>query len=155
MEFKKIDLEKMDKALELTWKTFLEYEAPDYSQEGIDEFKKTIDDEQWLSAREFYGAYEADELLGLIATKDKSHIALFFVDGKHHRKGIGRKLFGKVLEENDKNYFTVNSSPEATSSGAVTTSLIGVEDCFFVQTAVYVTWSVTVSATSGVQPSKI
>ena len=113
MEIKKIDLEKMDKALELTWKTFLEYEAPDYSQEGIDEFKKTIDDEQWLSAREFYGAYEADELLGLIATKDKSHIALFFVDGKHHRKGIGRKLFEKVLEENDKNYFTVNSSPYA------------------------------------------
>ena len=58
MEIKKIDLEKMDKALELTWKTFLEYEAPDYSQEGIDEFKKTIDDEQWLSAREFYGAPE-------------------------------------------------------------------------------------------------
>ena len=113
MEIKKIDLEKMDKALELTWKTFLEYEVPDYSQEGIDEFKKTIDDEQWLSAREFYGAYEADELLGLIATKDKSHIALFFVDGKHHRKGIGRKLFEKVLEENDKNFFTVNSSPYA------------------------------------------
>ena len=113
MEIKKINLEKMDKALELTWKTFLEYEAPDYSQEGIDEFKKTIDDEQWLSAREFYGAYEADELLGLIATKDKSHIELFFVDGKHHRKGIGRKLFEKVLEENDKNYFTVNSSPYA------------------------------------------
>ena len=52
-------------------------------------------------------------MLGLIATKDKSHIALFFVDGKHHRKGIGRKLFEKVLEENDKNYFTVNSSPYA------------------------------------------
>ena len=49
----------------------------------------------------------------LIATKDKSHIALFFVDGRCHRRGIGRKLFEKALEENDKDYFTVNSSPYA------------------------------------------
>lgn len=113
MEIKKIEFENLDKALDLTWKTFLEYEAPDYSQEGIEEFKKSIDDKEWLCAREFYGAYEENVLLGLIATKDKSHIALFFVDGEYHRRGIGRKLFEKVLEENDKDYFTVNSSPYA------------------------------------------
>ena len=113
MEIKKIEFENLDKALDLTWKTFLEYEAPDYSQEGIEEFKKSIDDKEWLLAREFYGAYQDNILLGLIATKDKSHIALFFVDGKYHRRGIGRKLFEKVLEENDKDYFTVNSSPYA------------------------------------------
>lgn len=113
MEIKKISFEKLEEALELTWKTFLEYEAPDYSQEGIEEFKKSIYDKEWLRARDFYGAYEDDTLLGLIATKDKSHIALFFVDGKYHRRGIGRKLFEKVLEENNKDYFTVNSSPYA------------------------------------------
>ena len=36
MEIKKISFEKLEEALELTWKTFLEYEAPDYSQEGIE-----------------------------------------------------------------------------------------------------------------------
>ena len=113
MQIRKINFDKLDRALELTWKTFLEYEAPDYSQEGIEEFKKSIYDKEWLLAREFYGAYEDNNLLGLIATKDKSHIALFFVDGRYHRRGIGRKLFEKVLEENDKDYFTVNSSPYA------------------------------------------
>ena len=113
MKIKKIDFDNLDKALELIWNTFLEYEAPDYSNEGIEEFRKSIYEEEWLKAREFYGAYEDDNLLGLIATKDKSHIALFFVDGKYHRRGIGRKLFEKVYEENDKDYFTVNSSPYA------------------------------------------
>ena len=111
MEIRKIDFENIDEALELTWKTFLKYEAPDYNQEGIEEFRKSIYNKEWLLAREFYGAYEDNNLLGLIATKDKSHIALFFVDGKYHKRGIGRKLFEKVLEENDKDYFTVNSSP--------------------------------------------
>lgn len=31
--------EEMKKALELVWKVFLEYEAPDYTEEGIKEFK--------------------------------------------------------------------------------------------------------------------
>ena len=113
MEIRKIDYEKLSEALELIWKTFMEYEAPDYSQQGIEEFKKSIYDKEWLLAREFYGAYEDNALLGVIATKDKSHIALFFVDGKYHRRGIGRKLFEKALDENDKDYFTVNSSPYA------------------------------------------
>ena len=34
-------------------------------------------------------------------------------DGKYHKQGIGRKLFDKVKSFNDKNYFTVNSSPYA------------------------------------------
>ncbi|MEI3367845.1 GNAT family N-acetyltransferase [Clostridium sp. CAG:265] len=27
-----------------------------------------------------------------------THIALFFVDGKYHRQGIGKKLFKTVLD---------------------------------------------------------
>lgn len=113
MEIKKIDLRKIDEALELIWKTFMKYEAPDYSEEGIEEFRRSIYDKEWLADKIFYGAYDENILLGVIATKEKSHIALFFVDGKHHRKGIGRTLFNKVLEDNDKDYFTVNSSPYA------------------------------------------
>ena len=39
MEIRIICFENINEALELTWKTFLEYEAPDYIQEGIEEFK--------------------------------------------------------------------------------------------------------------------
>ena len=113
MIIKKVLKKGMKEALDLVWKVFLEYEAPDYTEEGIKEFKRTIDDMNWVNKRAFYGAYEEDRLLGVIATKDKYHIALFFVDGKYHKKGIGRKLYEKVKELNDNNFFTVNSSPYA------------------------------------------
>ena len=113
MEYRKIRKSEMNAALKLVWDVFLKFEAPDYSDEGIKEFKKTIDDKVWVNDREFYGAIEEDKVIGVIATKDKSHIALFFVDGNYHRQGIGRRLYNMVLESNDKNYFTVNSSPYA------------------------------------------
>lgn len=113
MEIRKILKEEMKNALDLVWKVFLEYEAPDYSEEGIEEFKKSINDMDWVNAREFYGAFNKNQLLGVIATKDISHIALFFVDGKYQKQGIGRKLYNKVELLNNKGYFTVNSSPYA------------------------------------------
>lgn len=113
MEIRKIKKQEMKKALNLVWNVFLEYEAIDYPQEGIDEFNKCLKDEKWVNEREFFGAFENDEVLGVIATKNKTHIALFFVDGEHHRKGIGRKLYNKVCEENNTNKFTVNSSTYA------------------------------------------
>lgn len=75
LEIRKILKEETKEALELVWKVFLEYEAPDYSEDGI--------------------------------------IALFFVDGKYHKQGIGRKLYNKILSINNKGFFTVNSSPYA------------------------------------------
>lgn len=110
MEYRKIEKEEMNNAIKLVWKVFLEYEAPDYTEEGINEFKKSIEDSSWINDREFYGAFENDKVIGVIATKDKNHIALFFVDGNYHKQGIGKKLFNIVLELNEDNFFTVNSS---------------------------------------------
>ena len=114
MIIRKVEEKEMDYALDLVWRVFLEFEAPDYTEEGINEFKRTIDDKIWVNAREFYGAFDDNnKMLGVIATKDISHIALFFVEGKYHRQGIGKKLYEKVKELNDKGFFTVNSSPYA------------------------------------------
>ena len=113
MEIRKIKDEEMPMALDLTWRTFLEFEAPDYTEEGIEEFRKSIYDEEWLSARDFWGAFDGSKLLGLIATKNYDHIALFFVDGKYHKNGIGRSLFNKICELNETGFYTVNSSPYA------------------------------------------
>jgi GNAT superfamily N-acetyltransferase len=113
MVIRKINKDEMKEALNLVWAVFLEFEAPDYSEEGIKEFKKAIDDRNWISERDFWGAFENGELLGLIATKNYNHIALFFVDGKFHKQGIGRALFDKVCELNASGYYTVNSSPYA------------------------------------------
>lgn len=113
VEYRKIINDELEDAIKLIWKVFLEYEAPDYSEEGIEEFKKSIEDKSWVNDRDFYGAFEDDRILGVIATKDKHHIALLFVDGEYHEQGIGKRLFNMVLELNEDNYFTVNSSPYA------------------------------------------
>ncbi len=113
MEIRKINENEMNVALKLVWETFLEFEAPDYTEEGIKEFKKTIDDNNWIKERDFLGAFDNNELLGVIATKDYNHISLFFVDGKHHRKGIGKQLFYTICDLNTCGYYTVNSSSYA------------------------------------------
>lgn len=113
MEIRKIENEEMKDALDLVWRTFLEYEAPDYTEEGILEFKNTIDNKEWINNKNFYGAFLDNKILGVIAVKDFSHIALFFVDGKYHKNGIGKKLFQKVCDLNQTGFYTVNSSPYA------------------------------------------
>ncbi len=113
MEIRKIKESEMKDALKLVWEVFLEFEAPCYTEEGINEFKRTIDDSSWIRDREFYGAFDGKKICGVIATKDKTHIALFFVDGALHGRKIGRKLYDYVEKLNDSKHFTVNSSPFA------------------------------------------
>lgn len=109
---KQLNNNEIENALSLAWKVFMEYEAPDYTQEGIDEFYKSIHDEKFLSMLSLYGAFSDDELVGVIATRSNGkHIALFFVDGKYHRQGIGKQLLKAVQTSK----MTVNSSPYAVS----------------------------------------
>ena len=42
-------------ALELIWVTFLQFEEPDYSDEGIQTFRSFIDDEDIIASLEFWG----------------------------------------------------------------------------------------------------
>ncbi|NLF35987.1 MAG: GNAT family N-acetyltransferase [Clostridiaceae bacterium] len=73
-----------------------------------------ISNPESIDSLEFYGAYINNEIIGVIATRNNgNHIALFFVDGRYHRQGIGRKLFQVVLEKSTGNKITVNSSPYA------------------------------------------
>ena len=107
LSIKKLNRDETQNALCLVWNVFLEYEAPDYTQEGIETFYKSIHDENYLSMLSVYGAFIGEELVGVIATRNGGkHIALFFVDGKHHRQGIGKQLFDAVQVDE----MTVNSS---------------------------------------------
>lgn len=111
---RKIGKTAFDEAVSLVWRVFQEYESPDYTQQGIDEFYKSIHDENYLSALSIFGAFVNKELAGIIATRNNgAHIALFFVDGNYHRQGIGKKLFQEVLEHSTASRVTVNSSPFA------------------------------------------
>ena len=47
--------EDLEEAINLVWRVFLEFEAPNYTQEGIDEFKNSIFNKEWASKKKFYG----------------------------------------------------------------------------------------------------
>ena len=116
IETKEITNQKeIDEAVNLVTEVFMQYEAPDYSQEGVDNFFKTaLYDADFMKSLTIYGAYEGQTLVGVVATRSEGrHIALFFVDGAHHRRGIGRMLFEEVKKNAPTKEITVNSSPFA------------------------------------------
>lgn len=106
--------EETDAALQLAWKVFTEFESPDYAPEGTEEFRKCLKDQAYLAGIRYYGAFEGEELVGMLGIRERrGHICFFFVDGDHHRRGIGRKLFAKVREDFAGCRITLNSSPFA------------------------------------------
>ena len=122
-EIRKLEPEALEEALALVWEVFAEFEAPEYTQEGIEEFWRFIDLEYMLMQvgegnMTFWGAFEDDYLVGVIAFRGLTHISLLFVDGEYHRRGIGTALLKTAVSDNKKldpefNTITVNSSPYA------------------------------------------
>ena len=99
-------------ALDLAWIVFSEYEFPDYTAEGTEEFRKCLHDEAYLSRLHYYGAFDGEKLIGEIAIRpDRKHICFFFVDGRYHRRGIGTRMFRRLLEDYPDEAITLNSSP--------------------------------------------
>lgn len=115
MEIRRIESEQMEEALTHVLEVFMQFEAPDYSDEGVETFKRTgIEDREYIDSLTMYGAFHNQELVGVIATRNEGrHIALFFVKALFHGKGIGRALWEKVLTESTAKKITVNSSPFA------------------------------------------
>lgn len=111
MKIKELSIKNLNDALPLIWDVFLKYEAVNYSESGKQAFWDAIHSEEYLNMLKAYGAFEDNELIGIIATRNEgSHVALFFVDGEHHGKGIGRSLWNAVLAENTSETITVYSS---------------------------------------------
>ncbi|MCR4926306.1 MAG: GNAT family N-acetyltransferase [Clostridiales bacterium] len=114
MQIRIIKKEEYPQAFELVFRVFDKFEAPEYSQEGIDSFKKSLSDEKYISQLEIYAAFENEKIIGVIATRNSgNHIALFFVDEEYQRQGIGKKLFQLAIADNYTGTVTVNSSPYA------------------------------------------
>lgn len=109
---RKLEEQETEEARSLAWKVFFEYESPDYSPEGTEEFRKCLHDAKYLAGIEYYGAFDSGRLIGMIGIrKDKSHICFFFVDGSYHRLGIGTRLFELIKAEYPSKTITLNSSP--------------------------------------------
>ena len=113
MQIAPIDPQNLAQALALVDRVFLQFEAPDYTPEGIQTFHAFLHDPDAVCALTFYGAYVEDQLVGVLATRGSSHIALFFVEPCFQRQGIGRALFLAAQSASLSDVMTVNSSPYA------------------------------------------
>lgn len=112
MEIRKLCWNEIHLALALVWDVFLEYEAPDYPQEGIDEFRSFLDNREEIDKLSFTGAWENGNLLGVLAMRG-NHISLLFVKKEYHRRGIAKALFANLQNQTEADQITVNSSPYA------------------------------------------
>lgn len=114
--------DELAEALSLVWKVFLEFEAPEYCEEGVAEFKRYIERD---AIREKLDKGELQMWVcrndgcvsGVIALRPPCHISLLFVDKNYHHQGIARALFEHVLgivkEDGIHKEMTVFSSPYA------------------------------------------
>lgn len=110
---RRLSREEIPAALELCWQVFSEFEAPEYSQEGIAAFRASLDDSERTKRLRFYGAFHDDTLVGVLCMREPQHIGGFFVSAAYHHRGIGKKLFAAMRQDYVKQAFTVNSSPYA------------------------------------------
>ena len=62
MDIRKITGSEMTDAVELIWTTFLQFEAPDYCEEGVQSFRNFIENKEIMETLELWGAYENEEL---------------------------------------------------------------------------------------------
>ncbi len=97
---------------------FDQFMSGDYTEEGIANFYEFISPsslrERLSSGNRFYTAEKDEIIAGVIEVRDNSHIALFYVSGIFHGKGIGRSLFVHALKYIPPGTaITVNSSPFA------------------------------------------
>ena len=122
LEYKieELNLKDLEETLKVVEVTFMKFEAPDYSKEGIDNFFKfanyeTIKENLYKNMK-IYVAKVSENIVGLIGYRNNSHINLLFVLEEYQHNGIAKALYNVVIENcknADTKRITVNSSPYA------------------------------------------
>lgn len=119
---KDVEFSNIEGAFELVKDVFMEFDAPDYSQEGVNEFiNQIIENKEFINKfktgeQMMIGAFHNNKIIGVLAISTRNHISLVFVDKKYHRMGIATKLVNEIasrlkLKNIDK--IKLNSSPYA------------------------------------------
>ena len=113
MEIRKLKEEEHQAALQLALDVFMQFETPIYPEEGILDFTHFIKEVAPNMAIEYYGAFDQDMLVGMMAMRAPRHLTLAFIRADYQRMGIGRRLFSCIVQDKGEGAITVNSSPIA------------------------------------------
>ena len=120
----RVPCEQVSTVMELVWRTYLRYEAPDDDPHGPQTFReKIIDNKTYLAdclsgVNRMWGAYTQEEtprLAAVMVMKGESHISLVYTDGAFHRQGAASALFARLIadvkkENPDVKELTLNAS---------------------------------------------
>ena len=109
-------------AMKMIWRTFLEYDGKDYTDEGIRNFFQFItDDDLYVSFLK--GKYQmmvalADgKIIGAGSIRSRNHLSLLFVDGAYHRRGVGSAIMSRLCDylqrEAGERYISLKAAPYA------------------------------------------
>ena len=97
---RRLELPEYENAATLSLEVYLQCGKEDFDEQGLESFKSFVKDREVVNGLVIYGAFDGDNLVGVLATKN-------------HRKGIGRKLFDALIADNPVSGMTVNSSSYA------------------------------------------
>ncbi len=121
-EIRPLYREEWADAMQLAWDTFLIFEAPEYTPEGIQNFQDFIKDptlkKMFIKGQyQTFGAFAGHTIIGILGVRNRSHISLLFVDQIYHHQGIAsallKRLFQYARTEMGIYQMTVNASPYA------------------------------------------
>ena len=105
-------------ALDLAWRMFVKFDAPDYGAEHTERMRVAIEDRlkdlSIYTKRLLVVALADDKVVGMIETYGTNRISLLFVDSEYQRKGIATSLMSKIASElkmRDYDKIVLNSSP--------------------------------------------
>lgn len=114
MNIRQLNNSEYGKAIDLALNVFIECGSADFDVNGLQTFKSFIHNDELMNELCIFGAFDNGALIGFIGTKNEgSHISLFFIHSKFHRRGIGRQLFDSVYANQPQMQITVNSSSYA------------------------------------------
>ena len=120
---RKINKNEVKTALDLALEVFMQFEAPDYTLEGVETFRRdVVENQEFINNCEkgicpIYAAFDGEKIVGIIGLKEnKTHINLVFTKKEYHHQGIATAiwnfLLNDLLSENpDLTEITLNSSP--------------------------------------------
>ena len=73
--------DEWDDAMALAWRTFMQYEACDFTPEGVESFQDFITDTVLykmfvLGSYQLFGAYDNSRMIGMLILRGETHISL-------------------------------------------------------------------------------
>jgi GNAT superfamily N-acetyltransferase len=106
----------------LVARSFNEFIAPGFSEEGVEEFYRYVNPRalhrRWRTGYHVILAEYEGNIAGVVEVKKRRHISMLYVEKAYHRKGIASELLNQALDyilsrSPKTKEVTVNSSPYA------------------------------------------